>query len=59
MISSLVNSLKRGKTRKAREDAGDQVAIGFILALQMIDWEDGASSLDQSESNTIDKENWK
>ena len=51
MTPSLVNSLKRWK---AREDAGYKVAIGLIVALQMIGWEDGASSLDQSESNTID-----
>ena len=43
---------------QAWENEGDKVAIGLILVLHMIGWEDGASSLDKSKSDALDKEIW-
>ena len=45
-----MSKMKTTKLPKARENAGDQVVIGF--SLQLIGWKKGASFLNQSQSDT-------
>ena len=48
---------KTGKPSKTRENAGDQVTIGFRLRLRLIGYEDGASFLNQSRTELMQNQN--